>query len=284
MRYAIAVAEERNFTRAAQRCHVVQSALSHQIKALERELGTPLFARTSRRVEVTDAGAAFVASARESLAAAERAAADAVATTGEVRGTLSVGVIPTVTMIDLAAVLGHFHRSHPGVRIHMRGGGSDQFIAALATGDLDVAVLGLREDRVARAGVATRLLSAERLVAVVPDTHALATHPEVSLRDLAEEVFVDFPDGTPGRAQSDLAFAQAGLHRDVAFEAISSAFMLDLVAHGLVVSLLPRAAVEPRDGIAVVPVTDGPTRHEFLAWSALNPSPAARAFIDVASE
>ena len=70
MRYVVAVAEERSFTRAAQRCHVVQSALSHQIKALERELGVTLFARSSRRVEVTAAGEVFLVAARESLDAA----------------------------------------------------------------------------------------------------------------------------------------------------------------------------------------------------------------------
>ncbi|NUP35758.1 MAG: LysR family transcriptional regulator, partial [Streptomyces sp.] len=82
MRYVVAVAETRNFTRAAERCFVVQSSLSHRIAGLERELGVKLFARSSRRVELTPAGVAFVAGARECLAAADRAAADAAAATG----------------------------------------------------------------------------------------------------------------------------------------------------------------------------------------------------------
>src|SRR5690625_1962324 len=89
MRYVVAVAEERSFTRAAQRCFVVQSALSHQIKALENELGVTLFARTSRRVAPTAAGEAFLGAAREALAAADRAVAEAGAATGELRGTLT---------------------------------------------------------------------------------------------------------------------------------------------------------------------------------------------------
>lgn len=108
MRYVVAVAEERNFTRAAERCFVVQSALSHQIKALERELGVTLFARTNRRVDVTAAGEAFLAAARISLEAAERAASDAAAATGEIRGTLTIGMIPTVTAVDMPAVLATF--------------------------------------------------------------------------------------------------------------------------------------------------------------------------------
>ena len=75
LRYVVAIAEKRNFTRAAERCFVVQSALSHQIKALEKELGTALFVRSSRRVELTPAGEAFLTEARISLAAADRAVA-----------------------------------------------------------------------------------------------------------------------------------------------------------------------------------------------------------------
>ncbi len=91
MRYAVAIAEEKSFTRAAERCFVVQSALSRQIKSLESELGVMVFARTSRRVTVTPAGEAFLAQARLCLAAAERAGADAAAAQGTVRGPLRVG-------------------------------------------------------------------------------------------------------------------------------------------------------------------------------------------------
>lgn len=107
MRYVAAIAEEQNFTRAAERCFVVQSALSHQIKALERELGVKLFARSSRRVELTAAGEAFLVQARASLDAADRAVSAAAAANGEIRGTLTVGVIPTVTTIDIPPPLAH---------------------------------------------------------------------------------------------------------------------------------------------------------------------------------
>src|SRR5690348_4001071 len=104
-RYVAAVAEEGNFTRAAARCFVVQSALSHQIKRLEEELGVTLFNRTSRRVELTAAGTAFLAAARTALNAAERAAVDAAAAAGHITGRLRVGVIPTVTAINVSASL-----------------------------------------------------------------------------------------------------------------------------------------------------------------------------------
>ncbi|WP_326837313.1 LysR family transcriptional regulator [Amycolatopsis rhabdoformis] len=279
MRYVVAVAEEHSFTRAAERCFVVQSALSHQIKALETELGVTLFARTSRRVEITAAGSAFLTAARASLEAADRAAADAAAAAGEIRGTLTLGIIPTVTAVDIPAALGHFHRTHPSVHISLRGGGSDEFLAALAAGTMDVAVLGLPEPTPVR-GVATHLLAHDRLVAVLSADHALADRPRLDLATLAPETFVDFPAGTPGRAPSDRAFEAAGVRRTVAFEAMSIDLMLDLVRHNLVITLLSPAAIPPDDTLRIIPVTDGPTRLEYLAWSDFNPSPAARAFVE----
>lgn len=278
LRYAVAVAEERNFTRAAERCHVVQSALSHQIKALERELGLPLFVRNSRRVEVTPAGEAFVAGARASLGAADRAVADATAAMGQIRGTLTIGLIPTVTALDVPAALGVFHRAHPTVRIAVREGGSDEFIAAIADGHMDVAVLGL-PDMFSLKNVSTRVLARERHIALMPDGHRLATRRRLRLTDLVDESFVDFPEGTPGRAQSDIAFRGDGLSREVAFEVMSTDVMLGLVRNGLAIALLPPGVVPDQTGVRAIPVLDGPTRVECLAWSAFNPSAVAGAFI-----
>jgi DNA-binding transcriptional LysR family regulator len=279
MRYVVAIAEEKNFTRAAERCFVVQSSLSHQIKALERELGVALFARSSRRVELTAAGEAFLVQARASLDAAERAASEAAAN-GQIRGSLTVGVIPTVTTIDVPAALGRFHRAHPAVRIRLRGGGSDEFIAAIGAGSMDVAVLGL-PDSTSPTGVDTRVLARERLVAVVSADHPLAGRRRVRLQDLREETFVDFPEGTPGRIPSDLAFHAAGVRRNVAFEVMSTDLLLDLVRQGLVVALLSPAVIpDDSDDLRTISLTAGPTRIEYLAWSSFNPTPAAQAFLD----
>ncbi|MFF3868892.1 LysR family transcriptional regulator [Micromonospora sp. NPDC001898] len=278
LRYVLAVAEERNFTRAAERCHIVQSAMSHQIKALEREIGVQLFARTSRRVELTAAGAAFLPAAQASIDAADRAIADAAAATGELRGTLTIGVIPTVTAVDIPAALGRFRRAHPAVRIRLRSGGSDEFITAISAGTMDVAVLGLPDSTPPR-GVASHELARERLVAVVSTQHRLAERRCLRLDELAEETFVDFPAGTPGRAPSDLAFDAAGIPRDIAFEAMSTDLILDLVRNDLAVALLSPGVVPANDTLRTITLTGGPTRIEHLAWSSFNPSPAATAFL-----
>lgn len=143
MRYVIAVAEANSFTRAAQRCLVVQSALSHQIARLEKELGARLFERTSRRVRLTPAGAAFLPVARQCLDAAERAAAEVAAAVGEVRGRLAVGLIPSVGAVDVPAVLRDFHRRHPKARISIDVGASDELVEQVRQGELDVAFIGI---------------------------------------------------------------------------------------------------------------------------------------------
>ena len=275
----MAIAEEQSFTRAAQRCFVVQSALSRQIKSLESELGVRLFARTSRKVEVTPAGEAFVKQARLCLQAAERAKASAAAACGEIRGSLTIGVIPTVTAVDVAAVLGAFRRSYPEVGVHVRTGGSDEFLRRNAAGQLDVGVLGLAEGVTPR-GVQTRELSRERLVAVLPEGHRLAGRRRLRLEDLADEPFVDFPEGSSGREQSDLAFDRASLRREVSLEVNTADLLTGLVRQGLGVALVAPSVAREAPGCVCIPVSDGPVRVEYLAWDSFNPSPAAQAFVD----
>ncbi|MFD9889381.1 LysR family transcriptional regulator [Amycolatopsis sp. NPDC059027] len=278
LRYVVAVAETNSFTRAAERCLVVQSALSHQIARLERELGARLFDRTSRRVRLTAAGAAFLPAARQCLDAAERAAAEVAAAVGEVRGRLTVGVIPTVAAVDIPAVLREFHGSYPRVRIGLRVGASEELVEQVKQGTLDAALLGL--PTTARPeGVHTHELARDRLVAVVPPGHALAGEADVDLRRLSAEVFVDFPAGTAGRAQSDQAFAAAGLTRDVALEVTAADLMARLIQQGLGVAMLPSTYAPQLSGVVTVPVTDAPGRVEYLVWSRFSRTPAATAFL-----
>ncbi|RSS57828.1 LysR family transcriptional regulator [Streptomyces sp. WAC06614] len=280
MRYVVAVAETNSFTRAAARCLVVQSALSHQIARLEKELGARLFERTSRRVRLTPAGAAFLPAARQCLDAAERAAAEVAAAVGEVRGRLAVGLIPTVAAVDIPTALGDFRRRFPHVRIALRVGGSDHLVEQVRQGALDVAFLGLPVTARPH-GVAAHELSRDRLVAVVAPDHPLAGEPVVDLDRLSREVFVDLPAGTAGRAQSDQAFAAAGLQRDVAFEVTTvDHVMTGLVAQGLAVAMLPSAYVHRLGGVTTIEVGDAPVRVEHVIWSATTRTPAAAAFLD----
>ena len=118
-------------------------------------------------------------------------------------------------------------------------------------------------------------------VAVVAPDHPLAGQAETDLRMLAEELFVDFPAGSPGRMQSDQAFAAAGVHREVAFEVTTAELMAGLLREGLGVAVLPSKYTSQLSGVVTVPIADGPSRVEHLVWSAAGLTPAAAAFLEV---
>ena len=279
MRYVVAVAELGSFTRAAERCFVVQSALSHQVARLEQELGARLFHRTSRQVRLTAAGEAFLPEARRCLDAAERARDEVAAATGEIRGRLSVGVIPTTAAVDVPAALRTFHDRHPEVRVGLSTGSSDALVRRVADGRLDLAFLGLPVGAEV-AGVSGHVFAQDRHIALVAPDHRFATSKRLRLGRLADEPFVDFPAGTPGREQTDRAFDAAGLRRDVAFEVTDVQLMAGLVRQGLGIALLPSSYAPSLPGLVAIPVVSGPVRAEHLVWSRLGPSPAAAAFLD----
>lgn len=278
LKYVVAVAELGNFTRAAEQCFVVQSALSHQIVKLEQELGARLFHRTSRSVALTPAGTALLPAARECLAAAERARAEAYAATGEIRGRLAIGMIPTAAAVDVPALLRAFHEEHPQVRISLLTGGSDVLADQVRDGVLDVAFLGLAED-VEIPNLNSRQLARDPLSALLAPDHRLRARKRIRLEAIAGEAFVDFPAGTTGRLQADRAFLAADLERNVAFEITDPYVMARLVSEGLGVALLASTYAVRLPGVTVVPVVNTSHRIEHLIWSRLGPTPAAGAFI-----
>lgn len=281
LRYAIAVAEERHFTRAASRLHVAQSALSHQVQQLENELGTALFTRTSRRVELTDAGQAFVLRAREVLAATERLRGDVAATADAVTGTLRIGTITTLTQIDLAAHLRAFLDAHPGVDVHVVSSMSESIVAQVESGELDLGFIGLWHTR-PRAGLTARVLGTEQLVAVVGRDHPWATRTTVTLLDLAGVPIVDFPEGTGARRQSDDAFTMAGLPRNVVVaQAGSATLVAALTEAGVGVGFLPESDAVTRPGLHVLRIADAPIRTVHMISKSALLTPPGREFAEL---
>jgi DNA-binding transcriptional LysR family regulator len=113
----------------------------------------------------------------------------------------------------------------------------------------------------------------------VPPDHPLADEQRVDLRQLSDEPFVDFPPGTAARAQSDEAFAAAGVRREVAFEVTTVDFIARLIRQGLCIGLLPAAFVAELPGLPILQLRDAPARMEHLIWSRFSPSPVAAAFL-----
>ncbi|WP_249997666.1 LysR family transcriptional regulator [Actinoplanes sp. M2I2] len=285
--YFVAVAEERNFTRAAARLHVVQSGVSAVIKAMERELGARLLDRTSKRVELTDAGEALLPRARAALDAA-REARDAVdEVRGGLRGTVRIGTLTSVGLIDVPALLGAFHRVHPhvGLRLHVSPRGSDGLLDWLVDGTLDLAVVSAPGRP--PPGIRVRPVGSRRLELVLPEGHRLAGAAEVRVADLAGESFVDFPAGYGNRTVTDKAFADAGVQRHVAIEVTDIASGASFVREGLGVAILPPFVVpDDRTGLVIKNVTGADLEWPLgLAVSALRrPSAAARALLALIDE
>jgi DNA-binding transcriptional LysR family regulator len=286
LEYFVAVAEEQNFTRAAARLHIVQSAVSAAIKALEREMGAQLLDRNSKRVLLTDAGAALLPRARNTLDAA-RDAADAVAEVrGGLRGTLRLGTMTSVGLIDLPALLGEFHRRHPGVLLQAgpAPSGSQGHIDALIERRLDLAFVSLPGPR--PVGIDLTRLASSVIDLVVPDDHSLAGRGSVPIGELAGLHFIDFPVGYGNRAVVDRAFAAAGVPRRVTIQIADIATGADYVRHGLGIALLPRFVLGETEGIIPLPVTGADLEWPLFLAAPVDraPSAAARALIALIDE
>jgi DNA-binding transcriptional LysR family regulator len=250
LEHFVAVAEERNFTRAARRVHIVQSGLSASVRALERDLGVRLFARSTRRVELTEEGRALLGEARDVLAAADRARDAVAAVRGLVRGRLSIGVMQRVAGVDLPATLGRFRERHPGVEIRLRQAGASDLVDDVRAARLDLAFVAVPAAQLR--GVTHAPVVTEPMLLACAPGHRLAGRRAVRLAALAEEDFVEFQPGWGVRIALDQAFAALGVERRVACEVNDTPTLLDLVAHGLGVAVVPQVLAAGRGDVAFV--------------------------------
>jgi DNA-binding transcriptional LysR family regulator len=236
LEYFVAVAEEANFTRAAERVHISQSGVSAQMRQLERELGATLIDRSGRRATLTAAGAAALPHARSVLAAATavRAAVDAV--TGVVRGRLEVGMVTGCTITPLFDALSSFRRTHPGVELALLEDNSELLLERLRAGQLDLALVGLAG--APPPDLESMTIVSERLVAVVAPGHPLAVGPRTTLGEVATHPIVCMPEGTGLRAVFERACNARGLRPEIALEASAPPAIADLAARGLGVGIL----------------------------------------------
>jgi DNA-binding transcriptional LysR family regulator len=288
LRYVVAVAEERNFTRAAARAHVAQPAVSQQIAQVERELGAPLFERSHRGVALTTAGAAFLPYARAALAAAT-AGSDAVRTLrGELAGELAIGTIPSPTEW-LVRQLGGFGRRYPAVRLTVHTGHPEALADGVAAGSLDAAAIGVVAGRLPAgpagkrlpAGLASQTIATEPLVVAVPPDHPRAGAAPVSLSDLRDEPLVTLTPGTGLRTVLEAACAEAGFDPRIAIAANDLGVLADLVAHGLGVALMPTTTARHAGPRVAVLRLRRPRleRRTELVWRRQNQTLPARAFL-----
>ena len=282
LEYFVAIAEECHFTRAAQRMRVAQSGLSASIRSLERELGAPLFLRSTRQVELTEAGRALLVEARRTLTSAA-AAKDAVAAVqGLLRGRLAIGTLQCICSFDLPAVLARFKAVHPGVEISLQHGESGELIEQVRNGRLDIAFAS-RPARCPDNVVVTPLASLPLALACGPG-HPFSSRTSVGLAELAGASFVDYYPGWGTRDTVDRALAAAGIDRHVALEVNDVHSLLDLVGCGLGLALVPAEFGHKRTNARFVPLNGVAPTWETAIATPISSSAAVTALLDLVGQ
>jgi DNA-binding transcriptional LysR family regulator len=275
LEYFVAVAEEQNFTRAAERVHISQSGVSAQIRRLERELGAELFHRSARTATLTVAGKAALEHARAALAAADAVGQAVAEVTDLIRGRLTVGMVIGCTLTPLFDALATFRQAHPGVEISLLEDTSDRLVEGVRAGTLDLALIGTAT--ATPEGLDALTIISERLVTAVPAGHPLAKQRRVTLRDLAAHPIVCMPPGTGLRTVFDRACAAQSLRPAITLQASSADAIADLAARGLGVAVLSDSmAANHRDRLTARTIDDVETSALLaLVWKS-PPSPALR--------
>lgn len=268
LRYLAALADERNFTRAAAREHIAQPALSQQIRRLEEEVGLALVERTTRRVSLTDAGELLTARARRILGEIDAAVAELQSLNGLHAGHVVVGAMHTMGPVDLSLALAIFHERHPGVELTVREESSEDLAEMLRVDELDVAFLSVTE-RIESHGLELRELMSEELVVVLPSKHRLSKRKRIQMSELRDDEFISFREGARLRELLNAAARQAGYEARVKLESNESLRIRRLVARGLGVAILPRSDAEgPGPETAIATLTPRLARDITLAWRA----------------
>ncbi len=244
MQYLVTLAEEEQFTRAAAVCGVSQSGLSAAIRALEDELGTSLFDRTTRRVEPTPAGLALLPHARTLLAQASAARDAVVRATRELSGSLRIGAEQCLGIVDVNALLDRVHRRYPLLDLDFTQAGSHELVRLVRDARLDLAFVAT-EDHL---GAVTRAeLGRRPMVLLAAPDHRLARVGSPTWSDLTDLDFVDFQESWAIRSLNDSTCLANGVTRHVRCTVNDVHTLLDLVHRGLGAAIVPQhVAAKPQ--------------------------------------
>jgi LysR family hydrogen peroxide-inducible transcriptional activator len=253
LRYVCAIVETGSFSRAAERCQVAQPSLSQQVLKLEEDLGAKLFDRLGRSVRLTEAGRAFLPHARSILGQIETARSSVADKTADVRGSVSVGVIPTIAPYMMPGYTTVFTRKYPEAKLRIVEETTPILIESLRSLSVDLAILShpLRHKDLELFPLRT-----EPLFVVLPADHPRAANKTLALKDLRGESFVMLRDSHCFRDLSLAACSQARVTPRIVFESGQFSSLLGMVAAGVGISLVPEMAIDQNAGCRYVRLTD----------------------------
>jgi DNA-binding transcriptional LysR family regulator len=286
LRTIAAVARHGSFSKAAEELHLAQSAVSQQVRRLERELGVEVFRRTSRSVDLTAEGEVILGYAQRVLREVDGLHSELGELTGLVRGEVRIGGMYPTGPYDLAEMLAEFRRRHPGVAINMVEDTQDDLLARLRADELDCAFTAVEPDSLGDEYAAT-LIWEEEFVVALPSGHPLADGGHVTFEQLAGEALIAYRENSALRRRLERTMADRGLAPRNAFICTEMAAVRALVSKGLGLAVIPRTVAEQEGPpIALRPI--GPDRFTWpvaLVWRARRRQPAAaKAFLAVALE
>ncbi|MEU3184111.1 LysR family transcriptional regulator [Streptomyces sp. NPDC006923] len=282
LEYLVTIVDEGSFTRAAERLNVTQPGLSHQLQALEREVGGPLLERLSRGVRVTPAGRSMLPHARAALAEAGRATMYARRAASVSSGELHLAVLYSISAGVLPTVLGPWRLRHPGVRIrlfeHRRWQDMGQ---AMTAGQADVAVGPLPDGW---EGAAHHIGTEEFLVVTHADDPAAvaAQTPNVRLSELADREWVHFTPESGLSDYLDRACAEAGFRPRIAVRTEQAPSAVGYAAAGLGPTLVPANTIPPRFAGAFLR-PDPPVVRQLTGYTRTSPDPVTTSFLEALS-
>ena len=279
LRYVEAVARHRHFTRAAEELHVAQSALSHQIKRLEAEIGTELFSRNSRTVTVTEAGEAVAARARGVLDQVDGLRHEVDELRGLVRGELGIGATLPAGQIDVPSVLVRFSEAYPGIEVELQEGTAGDMMGYLMEGRIDAAFSLLANEPPPE--VAVERLGEEEIVVAFPAGEG-PERERVTAAELSRHSLITPRSGSAIKQAVDELFARTGKTMDISLESGDPFLLRCLVSAGFGAAILP-ASLTRREGppIDVRGLRPAVRVLATLIWHGRrHQTPAARAFID----
>lgn len=280
LRYFVAVAEEKHFSRAATRLHIAQPPLSQQIRQLEDEVGTRLFERTTRRVDLTPAGELMLARALVVLAEVDRMVDD-VRTIGDgAAGVVRIGVVGSAAYRLLPEIISTARTRMPGLQLHIQAEKlTPELSEALDAGRIDVAVL---RPPVRSPELEVRLLEQDDLMVALSADHPLAAAEAIPLADLADESFVGYPSSSAVNAATMEATRRAGFRPRVVQEASETSTLLAFVAAGMGIALVPMTQQGfSLQGVVIRSLAEAPSVDLALAWRRTDESALVRRFVSL---
>ncbi len=283
MKYFLALAEELHFGRAAARLHMAQPPLTRQIRGIEEELGTALFLRTPKGVELTAAGHALLDEVPNILSLAERARERTLRAGQGLSGQLDVGIFGSGVLDVIPRLLATFHQARPEVRIELHNLTKGEQLQALRERRITI---GFNRLVPAEPGLGVQTVLQEALVVGLPDTHRLCAREEITLHDLDGEPMILYPNAPlPGLAQEvSGAFHREGVRLNVAQSVEDVLTCVALVAGGFGCCITTRSATSLRlPGVAYRPLRSRHLRDIELSclYRSDDPSPVLAAFLDV---